>query len=93
MFKSCKPIIDSRFDIDNFASSLAGILDGIIQYNNEYGPKYYNVDKICKKMLSTSDHLQNFVDINTVGINIDECLGWSDVIGPPVTSQGNLVAS
>ena len=56
-------------DIDNFASSLAGIFDGIIQYNNEMGPNALNVEKICHRMLATSDPLKNFANMNAVSGN------------------------
>ena len=66
-FGSCQPI-SSKEDIFQFASNLADVFMGTVQYNNEMPGR--NVASLCKNMTKPgADPYQSLVALNKVSNN------------------------
>ena len=62
-FSSCKPLSVDK-DIFWFASNLADIFDGVIQYNNEMPTM--NISSLCKVMTKPGVPYDNLITLNKV---------------------------
>ena len=62
-FSSCKPL-DAKKDIFWFASNLADIFDGVIQYNNEMPTM--NISSLCSVMTKPGVAYDNLMTLSKV---------------------------
>ena len=64
-FVSCGPVSE-KMDVVTFASNLAGIFMGTVQYNNELPGA--NISYVCTMMTQPGDPYKNLIQLNRVSL-------------------------